>query len=149
MDIWTHVELLVVVVVLIVAAGLFSHYRLWPAIASIRDLADLMNTKGGVILLLGVFSAVFFFAGMRWLYWTTMLIVHKDITPDNAVIGMGFSWISGAAFGSSFGAMLNSMKGEAAPPPITATTTSTTVESKTDSKTVPPVPPTPSDAGGK
>ncbi len=142
MSVWAHVEIIVTVVVLIVAAGLFSHFRLWPAVTSVRDLAELLNTKGGVILLLGAFSIAFFFAGMRWLYWTTMLIVNKQITPDNAVISMGFNWISGAAFGAAFGAMLNSMKGEPAPPPVTNATTSTTVQSKTETVAAPIIPPT-------
>ena len=78
MNIWTHIELLVILLLFLVAVGVFSRFKLWPAVTSVRDLADLLNTKGGVILMLGAMSMVFFFTGMRWLYWSTMLIVHKE-----------------------------------------------------------------------
>jgi hypothetical protein len=138
MSIWGHVELIVAAVVFLAAIGLFSHYRLWPAVTSVRDLAELLNTKGGIILMLGAMSLIFFFTGMRWLYWSTMLIVHKELAADNALVLNGFNWVSGAAFMGAFGAMLNAMKGETTalttPPPGTATTVTQTTTAATEVK---------------
>jgi len=111
-----HLEILLTLAVVIAGAAVFSHYKLWPAVTSVRDLAELLNTKGGIILMLGAMSMVFFFTGMRWLYWSTMLIVHKELAADNALVLNGFNWVSGAAFMGAFGAMLNAMKGETLPP---------------------------------
>lgn len=141
MSVWAHVEIVVTVVVLIVATGLFSHFRLWPAVSSVRDLAELLNTKGGIILLLGAFSMAFFFAGMRWLYWSTMLIVNHQLDPASGIVMNGFNWISGAAFMGAFGAMLSAMKGEPVPPPTTtveSTTTTTEVKKTPDPIPTPP-----------
>jgi hypothetical protein len=143
MTIWTHIEVFATLVILIGSVALFSRYKLWPAVTSIRDVAELLNTKGGIILLLGAFSMAFFFAGMRWLYWSTMLIVNHQLDPASGIVMNGFNWISGAAFMGAFGAMLSAMKGEPVPPPVTTVESTTTT---TETKKTPDAPGT-TDAG--
>lgn len=130
-----HLEIIVTLLILIGGVGIFSHFKLWPSVATVRDVAELMNAKGGIILMLGGMSMVFFFTGMRWLYWSTMLIVEKKLGADNALVLNGFNWVSGAAFMGAFGAMLSAMKGEPPQPPIQTSSSTTT---KTETAVTPP-----------
>jgi hypothetical protein len=132
-----HLEIFLTLGLFFVTIGIFSYFKLWPSVGSVRDLAELLNTKGGVILMLGAMSMAFFFTGMRWLYWSTMLIVHKELAADNALVLNGFNWISGAAFMGAFGAMLNAMKGEAAPPQNGSSMTTTVSETIPNSPEAP------------
>jgi len=133
-----HLEIWLVLIGFMGVIGVFSYLKLWPQASSVRDVAELLNTKGGIILMLGAMSMVFFFTGMRWLYWSTMLIVHKELAADNALVLNGFNWVSGAAFMGAFGAMLNAMKGESAsikePPPGVSTTVTQTTTAATEVK---------------
>jgi hypothetical protein len=60
---------------------------------------------------------IFFFVGMRLVYWGENMIVEHKLDTDNALILSAFNWITGAAFGGAFGAMIKTMTGEESPKP--------------------------------
>ena len=102
--------------------ALFLYLGKLPSIDSIQALANVVNTKGGNILALGMFSLVFFFTGLGLIYWSLNRMMEGKLTVDNAVLMMGLSWISGTAFGGAFSSMLKVMSGENPEPPVTEKT---------------------------
>lgn len=118
--------------ILYIAAGIvllyaFMAYRkVLPSVQAVQDLATLVNTKGGNILVLLFLTMVFFFTGVGLIYWALNRMQEGKLAADNAVLMMGLSWVLGTAFGGSFSSMLKVMSGENPIPPAGTTTTSTT-----------------------
>lgn len=83
-----------------------------PSKDDLHETIDLLNTKGGIIALLWVTSMIFFIVGMRLVYWGENMIVDHKLDTDNALILSAFNWITGAAFGGAFGAMIKTMTGD-------------------------------------
>lgn len=86
-----------------------------PRIESIQKLADVVNTKGGNILVLGTLSMVFFESAMRFTYWIIGKEENGKIDVGNAFAMATFTFISGTAFGGAFSSMIKTMTGEVAP----------------------------------
>jgi len=104
---WTlSVELLLFVVLVMQWRGKL------PPIASVAKLADVLNTKGGNILLLWMTSMIFFAATMRFTYWVLGKVENGKLDVSNAFALAGFTFISGNAFGGAFSSMLKTMTGE-------------------------------------
>lgn len=116
---------------------LLGAFKLWPSIDTLNALANLMNTKGGNILLLGFLSIFFFLIGIRFIYWTLERMIENKLTVDNAMIMLGVNFVTGTAFGGAFSSMLKTMTGESAPsmPGTKETTTSTITSVKTEPAT--------------
>jgi hypothetical protein len=116
--------------------GLFVllYTKRMPSVEHMKEFATILNSKGGNIFVLMVMSLWFFILGMRFFYYSLGLIVQGKLTPDNAVLLMGVTFITGSAFGGFSGALLKTMTGEAMPPSantntsssVTATTLNTT-----------------------
>lgn len=83
-----------------------------PSTDSIQSIATTVNSKGGNILVLAGLSLIFFFTGMRFLYFLIAKIIDGKLTPDNAVAVTGINWVTGAAFGMAFSSLLKAMTGE-------------------------------------
>jgi Na+/phosphate symporter len=88
-------------------------YGKLPKIQSIHDLVDLMNSRGGNLLILTIMVGGFFHAAMVLYFHVMSLYERKLITPDNALVSIGWSFVTGTAFGGAFGALLNAMSGSA------------------------------------
>lgn len=103
-----------------------------PTIATIHGLAEIANTKGGIILLLYAMSFVFFYSGMRYSYWVMSKSQDGKLTTENALIMATFAFVTGSAFGGAFSAMLKTMTGDSTvttlPTQTTTSTVSTTVQ---------------------
>jgi hypothetical protein len=129
----SRIEIEIVSFLILAAIGVISYFKLWPSVDSIHGIADLLNTKGGIILVLWATSIFFFVVGIRFMGWTISLIVDGKLNSDNAaaisLVNGAINWISGAAFMGAFGAMLNAMKGEPAAKSGTAETTVVTTSS--------------------
>jgi hypothetical protein len=115
----------------IVAAGLFA--LIWsgrmPSIQRLIDCANILNSKGGNLLLLAMMSAWFFYEALHFSYHLIDLMISKQLTTDNAIALSMFSFVTGTAFGGAFGALLKAMSGEA----VTSSSASTV---QTDTTTV-------------
>jgi hypothetical protein len=83
-----------------------------PSTSGLHDLVDLVNTKGGIIIVLWVTSMIFFGVGMKVLFWSTNRMIEGKISTDNAMVLTCFNWISGSCFGGAFGAMIKTMTGD-------------------------------------
>lgn len=83
-----------------------------PSTSSMHEFFAAMNSKGANIMVLLGMTLFFFVTGIKFIYWTVEKLAEKTITPDNAIIGQGFNWISGAAFGMTLSSMLKAMTGE-------------------------------------
>ena len=116
-----------------------------PSVSSIREFVDIFSDRGGVIVMLGALSIYFFISAMRLFYVAITLMGDNKLDPQNSIILMGIQFVTGTAFGGSFGAMLKTMNGQAPPPEPPPVVTATTTSTK-EIKTVTPAP-KPPDAG--
>lgn len=120
-------------------AGVFA--LLWankmPSIQGVIDCANVLNSKGGNLLLLAIMSGWFFYEALKFAYHLLYMTSHSEITPDNAIALSMFSFVTGTAFGGAFGALLKGMSGES----VTATSGASVETKKTETETVvsPPV----------
>jgi hypothetical protein len=110
----THVSLQFLVADILIF--LLLAYILWrygmPSLEEWETLVRLLNTKGGIILLLWITSLIFFAVGMRMVYWGVNMMLDNKLSSDNALILSAFNWITGAAFGGAFSAMIKTMTGD-------------------------------------
>jgi hypothetical protein len=95
-----------------IVLGIMQWHGKLPSSRAVQDIAATVNSKGGNILVLTFLSLVFFFTGMRFLYFCIMMIIEGKLTPDNAVAVTGINWVTGAAFGMAFSSLLKAMTGE-------------------------------------
>lgn len=113
---WTYTGVFGIVLVLIVYLVL-ALTKTAPTIDTIRQFADIMSDRGGVILVLAIMSMFFFVQSMRLFYVLIDLISTKQIDVQNGVALMAIQFASNSAFGMAFGAMLKTMNGNAPPAP--------------------------------
>jgi hypothetical protein len=97
--------------IIILWAFLQWHGKL-PSAESIQSLATVMATKGGNILILTGMGFVFFFAGLRLIYYCLSLSIDGKVSTDNAVMMLAITFVTGTAFGGTQGALLKTMTGE-------------------------------------
>lgn len=96
-----------------------------------QEVASVLNTKGGNVLVLAGMS-MFFFAATIWLAF----IIIQDIKAgtlreDNAIALMALQFCMNSAFSACLGAMLKTMTGESPTPPPSGTEEQTTKTTKT------------------
>lgn len=113
--------------------------RRFPSVDTVQQLATIINSRGGNILWLGIFSMVFFFTALRYTYWVLNRIVDGKIDATNAIVLAGFTFITGSAFGGAFTSMVKAMTGEVPAPPSGGTSTLVT-QSSTSAKPTPGLP---------
>ena len=122
-DIWVTVAIALCIILIwktetLIKAGAIS-------VQAVQELANVVNTKGGNILVLMGLTLIFFFTGIGLIFWSLNRMLEDKLTADNAVLMMGLSWVLGTAFGGSFSSMLKVMSGEPAP----GTTTTSSIRS--------------------
>ena len=98
-----------------------------PTIDAIRQFVEIINTRGGNILLLSFFSWIFFRSAMLFIYHILALADTTGPTVDKsqAVVTAGLGFVTGSAFGGAWGALLKTMSptvtvgenGQENPPP--------------------------------
>lgn len=112
-----------------------------PSVDSIQQFATVINSRGGNIVWLGVFSLIFFFSSVSFAYWVLNHVVDGKISESNAIVLATFTFMTGSAFGGAFTSMVKAMTGEVpAPPSPPGGGSSTTVQS-TSTTTAPAIPP--------
>jgi uncharacterized membrane protein len=124
-------DILYVLLGALLVLGIVVWRKAWPSAQVTHDLVELMNTKGGIIILLWITSMIFFFVGMKMVYWGVNRMLEGKLSTDNALILSAFNWITGSAFGGAFGALLKTMVGEDVTVKKSAAVTVTRTETET------------------
>jgi hypothetical protein len=97
--------------IVIVAVYLLLVFRnKLPGMGAFKDFTDTINTAGGHILILTLFSLYFFKAAMQFFYHV-MSLPEATVTKSNAVIMTGIAFLTGNAFGGAFASLLKTMTG--------------------------------------
>jgi hypothetical protein len=81
-----------------------------PGMAAFKDFTDTINSAGGHILILTLFSVYFFKAAMLFFYHVLGL-PDELLTKQNAVIMTAIAFLTGTAFGGAWAALLKTMTG--------------------------------------
>jgi hypothetical protein len=113
-----------------------------PSIGTIREFVEIINTRGGNILLLGFFVWIFFRSAALFIYHVMAMADQAGpIDKAQAVITSGLGFFTGSAFGGAFGALLKTMNPSQTetPPSIPPGVT----QAKTTTETVSTIPPPP------
>jgi hypothetical protein len=97
-----------------------------PAVESIRKFTSMLDDTGGNILVLGLLTSWFFVVTVKLFYFAITLIKNGQIKADDAILLMALNTVSSSAFGTSFGALLKTLKGALTVPPPTGAVGSTT-----------------------
>jgi hypothetical protein len=105
-------DILFVLLGVFLTLGIVVWRKAWPDAQVIHDAIEMLNSKGGIILLLWLTSMMFFGAGIEMVYWGVNKMIEGKLTTDNALILSSFNFITGSAFGGAFGALLKTMTGE-------------------------------------
>lgn len=102
-------ELAVLVAVLIVYLILVFANKL-PSMSAFKEFADVINTAGGQIVVLGLFSWWSIKIAMQYFYH--ILAIQSDaITKQDAIIMAGVTFVTGTLVGTFTGALLKTMSG--------------------------------------
>jgi hypothetical protein len=104
--------LLLPIALLIVLWAFMQWHQKLPSTESIQNLATVLATKGGNIMILTGMGFVFFFAGLRLIYYCLSLSIDGKVSTDNAVMMLAITFVTGTAFGGTQGALLKTMTGE-------------------------------------
>lgn len=103
------------------------------SMAAFKDFTDTINTAGGHIVLLSLFSGWFFVTAMRF-FLHVLGLPDEVITKHDAIIMTGVGFLTGTAFGGAWGALIKTMSGGKAngggPPPGPDTLTATVTPEK-------------------
>lgn len=103
-----------------------------PTTAEVQDLATVLNSRGGNILILAGASLFFFYRAERMYYTVAEMIKSGAIMSDNGIALNGLTFDTGA-FGAAFGALLKTMSPEAGAP-VSSTSSATTSVTSTVTK---------------
>jgi hypothetical protein len=117
----------IIVFVLIALLAVMQWFGKLPSMKAIGDLAAILNSRGGNILVLGSMAVFFFMVAVRFTYYVMSLAVNGKIDMGDTLAMAAFTWITGSAFGGAFTSMVKAMTGEDVPKngPTTPPTTST------------------------
>ncbi len=81
-----------------------------PTMASFKDFADTINSAGGHIIILSIFSGWFFISAMRF-FFHSLSLPDEVITKHDALVMNAVSFLTGSAFGGAWGALIKTMSG--------------------------------------
>lgn len=105
-----------------------------PQMRSFKDFLDAINSAGGHIFLLALFSFYFFKTAMQ-LFYHTLNLPEDFVSKHEALIAQGYQFVTGMAFGGAWAALLKTMTGAKA---NGAPASETPVPDKLDVNSVPP-----------
>jgi len=99
-----------IVFLALLALGLLLSGRA-PSVGSIRLFVNILDSRGGNILVYLGLTLVFFSAAMRIFYHALALIAAKELDTQNAVMMLALQFITGSCFGGAFSALLKTSTG--------------------------------------
>jgi hypothetical protein len=88
-----------------------------PAVESIRRLMSALDDRGGNIVVLVALTVWFFAQAIYMFYFAINMIGSGKIDGKDAVLLMGLQFVTGVAFGGSFGALLKTLNGQVSTSP--------------------------------
>lgn len=116
------------VTILVLVYAFFLYTRRLPSMESFQKFANVLDTKGGNIIVLVTLMLYFFHDAQVMYYVVIDKIKDGTITADNGIALNGLMFATGAFSGIS-GALLKVMSG-APPEPTSTTNTTTTVKTE-------------------
>jgi hypothetical protein len=81
-----------------------------PSMKSFQEFADTINSAGGHIIILSIFSGWFFITAMRF-FFHVLGLPDELITKRDAIVMTGVGFVTGTAFGGAWGALIKTMSG--------------------------------------
>lgn len=115
-----HTNLICLLIFFWALAALFVGAFFWwkgkfPSIETFAKFIELINTKGGNILVLLLVSLIGTYTSVRFLYYIVQLSVDGKLQQDNSFALLAISFLTNTLTGAFIGAMLKTMTGEVAP----------------------------------
>jgi len=98
-------------VLLVVVWMALLYTKRQPEVSSMREFVGLLNSRGGVILVLMGLAVYFFRTGIELFYFILSQLRDGKLTEQNAIALMALQFVTGTAFGGAFGALLSVMTG--------------------------------------
>lgn len=93
-----------------------------PSVHAWTDFMNALNTKGGNIFVLIIFTFWSLSMSVKFLYYAVNLVQSGKLTPDNALLTFGETMLFGTITGTFMGALVKTMSGETgtapAKPPV-------------------------------
>jgi hypothetical protein len=105
-----RVDVLLVILFFVAIVALALAKKL-PTVQGFSDFVHVLNTPGGLILVLGIMTMVFFEAAIRMFYHCIYLVTQGKLDEKSAVLMMGIQFVTGAAFGGAAGVLYKTMDG--------------------------------------
>lgn len=81
-----------------------------PSMKSFQEFTDTINSAGGHIIILSIFSGWFFLTAMRF-FFHVLGLPDEMVTKHEAIIMTGVGFLTGTAFGGAWGALIKTMSG--------------------------------------
>jgi hypothetical protein len=104
---WPEYGLLVICVVCFTVLAL---RRALPSMAAFKDFADVINSAGGNILLLSLFTGWSVKIAMQFFYH--LLALPDDrLSKADAIVTAGIAFVTGTMFGTFAGALIKTLSG--------------------------------------
>src|SRR5882757_1234764 len=85
-----------------------------PSITSMMRLLAALNTKGGNLLMLSVFTSLFAIISIRTYLYIIDLSVNGKLNQDNTFALQAIAWVTGGLTTGFMGALLKTMTGDEA-----------------------------------
>jgi hypothetical protein len=95
---------------LIVFYIILAKMRILPSMAGFKDFTDTINSAGGHIIILSVFSFLSIRVAIHYIFFV-MNLPGDTITKSQATIAVGMSFVTGGLAGTFIGALLKTMSG--------------------------------------
>jgi hypothetical protein len=106
-----------VICLMIIVAMVFVLQSLgkMPPIQTFKEVASVMETVGGKIMLLAVLLVMFSLGALKFLYWSLSMVSGHSLAVDNPLLSSGVNWTTGVLVGGVLGAMLTLMNATTGP----------------------------------
>lgn len=77
------------------------------SVEGIERIGKVLESQGGKLLTLIAFTIIFFAAALGMGYYVLEALENKTLTPDNAMATLIIQFVTGTAFGTVLGALIN------------------------------------------
>ena len=100
------------VLLVIIIIAVFGWFGKLPSISQMREAMELINSRGGNILLLLAATIIGTGASLRLFYYVIQLSVDGKVAQDNVFAIMSLTFVTGTVTGNFQGALLKTMTGD-------------------------------------
>lgn len=103
-------DYLATMLLVFVFIGLMAFKRL-PSVEGWGHFLESLNTKGGNILILTIFTQISLTHTIRWMYHIIEMVHLHELTENNVYATTGIQFLSTTAFGMFAGALISTLTG--------------------------------------